>query len=341
MKVSDLLFDYPENLVATKPQSPSRVMWVDEQGLPTEISLQELLARIPAGDVLAINNTKVLKRRVFAGDVEILFLKQMNDLEWEVLFPSRKYKLNETLELPDNVIMTLIEKGRPQRVRMNRVLDETYFQKVGELPLPPYIQKARDQRHTVDSDESWYQTAWAAKPGSFAAPTASLHFGPEDIRALQERGVKIVELTLHVGLGTFLPVTVDDLKDHEMHEEWADISASAWQTVQSARQQGHHVWALGTTATRSLESAARGMLTGSAELGFQGMTKLLLQPGEKFFIVDRLLTNFHQPGSTLLALVAAFSDLNKVKACYQWAIERNFRLFSYGDLSCWIQQKPQ
>lgn len=339
MKVTDLEFSFPEELIATAPQKPSRVMWVDPNGRPQEISIQDLLAKIPAGDVLVINNTRVLKRRVFSGDVEILFLKQLNATDWEVLFPSKKYKLGSALELPLGLTMTLVEKGRPQKVRLNQEVSEEYFQKVAELPLPPYIQKARQQRHTVDSDESWYQTAWASQPGSFAAPTASLHFSDSDIAGLRQKGVKVCEVTLHVGLGTFLPVTAEDLDEHDMHEEYVEVPAEIWQAVQQAKGNQAKIWSLGTTTTRSLESVAAGLLQGNAETGFRGFTKLLIQPGFDFKVVDFLLTNFHQPQSTLLALVAGFSSLEKVKACYQWAVERKFRLFSYGDLSCWARKE--
>lgn len=339
MKLTDLDFVYPEELIAISPQRPSRVMWVEEGREPQEISFSDLLAQFAPGDVLVVNNTRVLKRRVFAGDIEILFLKQLDSLTWEVLFPSKKYKVGAVLELPLGVTMTLNKKGRPQTVQLSREVQEDYFQQVAELPLPPYIQSAREHRHTVEADESWYQTAWAKSPGSFAAPTASLHFTLEDIAALKSRGVSVVEVTLHVGLGTFLPVTAEDLNDHEMHEEYVEVGVSTWQTVLAAKARGHRVWSLGTTTTRSLESVAQGLLPGTAETGFQGFTKLLIQPGYQFKIVDRLLTNFHQPQSTLLALVAGFSSLERVKACYQWAIERKFRLFSYGDLTCWTGQK--
>lgn len=339
MKLADLDFSYPEELIATAPQRPSRVMWVEGQSAPQEVSLQELISRIPAGDILVVNNTRVLKRRVFAGDVEILFLKQVNEFDWEVLFPSKKFKVGAALELPLGVTMTLLEKGRPQKVRLSQNVSEEYFQKVAELPLPPYIQKAREQRHTVEADESWYQTAWAQEPGSFAAPTASLHFSKDDMAVLRDRGVVIASVTLHVGLGTFLPVTAEDLNDHDMHEEYVEVSAETWALIEKTRQQGRKVWSLGTTTTRSLESVATGVLPGSAESGFRGFTKILIQPGYEFKVVNRLLTNFHQPQSTLLALVAGFSSLERVKACYQWAIERKFRLFSYGDLTCWMEAK--
>ncbi|WP_347356671.1 tRNA preQ1(34) S-adenosylmethionine ribosyltransferase-isomerase QueA [Bdellovibrio sp.] len=336
MKLTDLDFTFPEELIATAPQRPSRVMWVAAgAGEPEEISIQDLLVRIPAGDVLVVNNTRVLKRRVFSGDVEILFLKQLNATDWEVLFPSKKFKVGASLELPLGVQMTLLEKGRPQKVALSQEVSEEYFQKVAELPLPPYIQKAREQRHTVDADESWYQTAWNKTPGSFAAPTASLHFSQSDIQGLRDRGVQVVEVTLHVGLGTFLPVTAEDLNDHDMHEEYVEVSNETWNVVQKAKAQGRHIWSLGTTTTRSLESAALGLLGSATSEGYKGFTKLLIQPGYEFKVVDGLLTNFHQPQSTLVALVAGFASLERVKACYQWAIERKFRLFSYGDLTVW------
>jgi S-adenosylmethionine:tRNA ribosyltransferase-isomerase len=228
-------------------------------------------------------------------------------------------------------------KGRPQLVEVSSSIGEDYFARFGELPLPPYIQKAREQRHTVAEDESWYQTRWAQKPGSFAAPTASLHFRESDMNLLKARGVQILEVTLHVGLGTFLPVTADDLDHHDMHEEYAEIPFEVWAGIQSARASGAKVWALGTTSTRALESGAAGLLGKDVDGNLKGFTKILIQPPYQFQIVDRLLTNFHQPQSTLLALVSAYSDLETVKACYQWAIARNFRLFSYGDLSVWLK----
>lgn len=335
MKTSDLDFIYPEELVATEPRRPSRVLWTDPT--PSEVSLADLCAEIPAGDLLVLNDTKVLKRRVFSGDLEILFLASADRKTWDVLFPSKSLKVGTVLPLPEGRSFRLLKKGRPQTVETDQPLDEDYFRRVGELPLPPYIQKARDQRHTVANDETWYQTAWAEKPGSFAAPTASLHFSAEDLQAMKSRGVQIGTVTLHVGLGTFLPVVVDDLDQHEMHFEWAELSPTLWSAIVATRARGGKVWALGTTVTRTLESAACGKLKPDGHGGFQGFTDLLIQPGYQWLVVDRLLTNFHQPKSTLLALVASFAGLEHVKSCYQWAIQNRFRLFSYGDLSVWIR----
>ncbi len=337
MKITDLKFDYPEELVATSPVRPSRVLLAQENQIQ-EISLDHLIKMIPAGDVLVVNNTKVLKRRVFAGALEILFLSEEGELKsstegernkWQVLFPSKKTKVGEVIELPLGVKMTLLQKGRPQIVQVSRKLEESYFDEVAELPLPPYIQKARGERHNQTQDQNWYQTAWAKKAGSFAAPTASLHFSSQDILDLKEKGVQVLEVTLHVGLGTFLPVTTEDLNDHDMHEEFFEIDPSVWRQLKQAKVDRKKIWAMGTTATRTLESASDEKL--------KGLTKILIQPGYRWKMVDRLLTNFHQPESTLLALVAGFSNLDHVKKVYDFAIKNKFRLFSYGDLSVWYR----
>lgn len=335
MRTVDLDYSFPEDLIATEPSRPTRVMLVD--GDPFEFTLDETLERIPAGDVLVLNDTRVLRRRVFAGETEILFLSSEDGRRWQVLFPSRALKIGDRVDLPGGRFFTLTKKGRPQEVETDAVLDEEYFARNGELPLPPYIQKARDHRHAVGQDEKWYQTAWADKPGSFAAPTASLHFTTQDLEKLKARGVKIVTLTLHVGLGTFLPVVADDLDQHEMHSEWAEISSAGWRDIEATKTAGGKVWALGTTVARTLESVGAGKLERTSDGGYRGFTDLLIQPGYTWTVVDRLMTNFHQPKSTLLALVAAFAGLDKTKACYQWAISRRFRLFSYGDFSVWMR----
>lgn len=334
MKLIDLDYEFPEELIATTPSRPTRVMWVQGNQQPIELTLPEVLDRIPPNDVLVINNTKVLKRRVFAGDIEILFLDKVEESEnsntWKVLFPSKKFAVGNEINLPLGHTMKLVEKGRPQVVQVTPALSESDFEKCAELPLPPYIQKARQERHNVKDDASWYQTAWAEKPGSMAAPTASLHFSEIDIDKLKKKGVQIIEVTLHVGLGTFLPVTVEDLNQHVMHSEVYEISAANWKLIQSAKSHGLKVWSLGTTTTRVLESVARtGRLSGE--------TDILLQVGSEFKIVDRLMTNFHQPQSTLLALVSGFAGLETVKKSYAWAIERKFKLFSYGDFSIWLK----
>lgn len=330
MKLIDLKFDYPEELIATSPSRPTRVMLVDPKGRPSEITISQLIDQIPAGDVLVLNDTKVLKRRVFAEDLEILFLEELQNGQQKVLFPSKKYKVGDQIVLPNGSKMKLLEKGLPQLVEVTPRLTDADFDRFGELPLPPYIQKARDARHNVQADESWYQTAWAANPGSFAAPTASLHFTDDDLKKLEAKGVKVLKITLHVGLGTFLPVKTENLDDHKMHAEVYDVSTDVWLEIEKAKALRHKVWALGTTVTRTLETVARTHK-------LSGQSEILLQEGSEFLVVDRLMTNFHQPESTLLALVSGFSSLQTVKKNYAWAIDRKFKLFSYGDFSVWIK----
>jgi S-adenosylmethionine:tRNA ribosyltransferase-isomerase len=337
--LSDLDFHYPEELVATERAPSSRIMCV-ENGEPRELAgLDELVSSFREGDTLVINDTRVLRRRVFSeSGLEILFLGSRDEgLTWDVLCPSTRWKDGVLQILPDGVELELVSRGRPQRVRANRTLDEAYFEKAGDLPLPPYIQKARGERRNRELDKSEYQTAWAEKPGSLAAPTASLHFTEKHLRDLAARKVAVERITLHVGLGTFLPITTENLDDHQMHGEWIEIPGAAWMKIQATKASGGRVWALGTTVARSLESAALEMLQRKPDGSLQGESRLFIKPGFEYQIVDALLTNFHQPKSTLLALVGAFAGLDTVKRCYQWAIERKFRLFSYGDLSVWIR----
>lgn len=337
MKLSELRFDYPEELVAQDIQRPSRIL-LSRPNENTEITKEGLFALFKNGDVLVINNTKVEARRIFAKsesgqELEVLFVEKLSELEWQVLFPSRQLKKNEKILLPEGVRAELIAKGRPQTLKLSRPLVSEYFSQYGEMPLPPYIQKARGERHNKQEDKLWYQTQWAKNLGSSAAPTASLHFTHEDLKTLRQQGVLVCELTLHVGLGTYLPVAVDDLDQHEMHAEYVEIPKETLGHIQTSKGR---VWALGTTVTRALESHAQGLLKSTIEGGMSGHTKLLIQEGYQFKCVTGLLTNFHQPESTLLALVCGFAGQKRVLEAYKFAIEKRFRLFSYGDLSVWL-----
>ena len=336
----ELDFQFPDRLIATERKPASRVM-LNERGVSTELAgIPALLERLNKGDCLVVNDTRVLRRRVFTeSELEILFLAPVNTdrRAWRVLCPSSRWKEGAVQTLPEGVGLRLTERGRTQVVEADRALDDSYFERVGEMPLPPYIQKARGERHHRSSDPLDYQTGWARNDGSLAAPTASLHFSADDLARLELRGVSVARVTLHVGLGTFLPVTVEELDEHVMHGEVAIVTPEAWASIQAARKDGGRVWALGTTVTRTLESVALGKLSGSGLAGFAGETDLFIRPGYEWQVVDALLTNFHQPRSTLLALVAAFAGLENVKRAYAWAIEREFRLFSYGDLSAWIR----
>ncbi|MGE3388199.1 MAG: S-adenosylmethionine:tRNA ribosyltransferase-isomerase, partial [Bdellovibrionales bacterium] len=313
MRRQDLEFTYPECLVATQPQEPCRVaLCMAGQG-PQEINKNQLFQQFKPGDVVVINDTQVDKRRVFAGDLEILFVRAVSDLEWEVLFSARDLKIGQSVVLPGDLQMTLLAKGLPQRVQLSTAIGEKYFDQYAEFALPPYIQKARGQRHSRPEDQRWYQTQWAQNAGSSAAPTASLHFKNEDWQTLRERGVHVLPLTLHVGIGTFLPIKTEDLSQHVMHEEWVSIPIATQRAITQARQSGHRVWALGTTVTRALESWGHHLLQPNEDGEMIGPTRLFIQPGHQFKIVTDLMTNFHQPGSTLLALVATFAGLERVR----------------------------
>lgn len=344
MKTTELNFDYPPELIATHPQHPSRVLY-NLSGHNSELTWPEFLNQFKAGDILVINDTKVLKRRVFSDDgLEILFLDSPSDHSvlgkddkasvWTVLFPSKKLKLGDKIPMPLGLTAELVQKGIPQTIKLSEPVDEAYFNQVGELPLPPYIQKARNERHNRTGENQAYQTVWADKPGSLAAPTASLHFSPQDLELLKSKGVDVITLTLHVGLGTFLPVTAETLDAHVMHEEWVEIPTHHWKKIKDAKANGQSVWALGTTVVRGLESQALGKFE-LRHHAYSGATDLMIRPGFEFQVVDRLLTNFHQPQSTLIALVMAFAGKENVLKTYQWAIEKKFRLFSYGDLTYW------
>lgn len=338
MKLSDLDFNFPEELIAQKPERPTRVMWV-EGGAPIEITIPQLLEKFDPKDVLVINETKVSKRRVFGksskDEFEILFIEKLEPKTWKVLFPASRLKKGEKVLLPNNIEMDLIQQGLPQIVKLSQDIDESYFASFGEIPLPPYIQKSRNERHQQADDNSWYQTAWANQVGSQAAPTASLHFTQNDIKTLESKGVSVEKILLHVGLGTFLPVKHEDLSKHEMHFEKIYVPSAVYNRILERKKAGGKIWCLGTTVTRSLESVAIGKVGKNSTNDYEGETDLFIREKFNFQITDILLTNFHQPKTTLLALVAAFTSLDNVKKCYQWAIERKFKLFSYGDLTVW------
>lgn len=347
MKLSDLDYSFPEELIAQKPERPTRVMWV-AGATPSEITISQLLEKFDPKDVLVINETKVSKRRVFGktqreqdrqDEFEILFIEKIEPKTWKVLFPASRLKKGEKILLPNHIEMDLSQQGLPQVVTLSHDIDETYFRDYGEIPLPPYIQKSRNERHQQADDNNWYQTAWANQVGSQAAPTASLHFTQDDIEKLKSRGVSIEKVLLHVGLGTFLPVKHEDLSKHEMHFEKVYVPEATYNRILERKKAGGKVWCLGTTVTRTLESVAIGKVGKNSSGDYEGETDLFIKEEFNFQMTDVLLTNFHQPKTTLLALVASFAGLEQVKKCYQWAIERKFKLFSYGDLTVWTKRR--
>ena len=339
MKIDLLDYQYPEDLVAVAPQSPSRILWSAPNLGPLEISKNELFAKLSPDDVVVINDTKVMKRRLVSREgLEILFVEQLSPLQWRVLFPAKKLAIGDRLELQGGVSLRLLEKGIPQRIEISQPLNENYFERFAELALPPYIEKRRRQLESrAYKDEEWYQTQWAADEGSCAAPTASLHFTEKDWQSLRSRGLSVEKLTLHVGMGTFLPIQTEKLEDHKMHKEWVSIPEQTLKRISEVKGRGGKVWALGTTVMRSLEAWAKGHFE-EASFGVQGETDIFIRPGFEFEVVDVLMTNFHQPKSTLLALVAAFAGVFRTREVYEWAILNLCRLFSYGDLSVWLPE---
>lgn len=350
LALSQLNFEYPESLVATERALFSRILYFDESLGPIEINRGDLLSYLRPGDLWVVNETKVLRRRVFTIEgLEILFIQSLNAdrTKWEVLCPSSRWA--EGTQQTASIItgdssgdrlmrFDIVKRGRPQEITCSEPFTEELFDAMAELPLPPYIQKARGQRHTRWADETQYQSVWAKEPGSLAAPTASFHFDKEFEEAVRAKGVDVVPITLHVGLGTFLPVTVERLSQHVMHPEFVSVPQATIEALAKARANAARVFAIGTTVARSLESIGRGYFKEQPDGSLAGETTLMISPGHEWRMVDVLLTNFHQPQSTLLALVAAFSSLDNVMTAYRWAIDREFRLFSYGDLSIWSKQ---
>lgn len=299
---------------------------------PEELKLGNAFDVIQEGDLLIVNNSGVKSCRVFYEGSEFLFLGTKGDRLWEVLFKSAKYKVGHTFDLPGGVTAELVVKGRPQVIKLDQDISEDYFETHGEFAIPPYIQKLRDSRRTSSDDQDWYQLDWKKNINSLAAPTASLHFKEKDLMALSERGVNVAEVSLDVGLGTFLPLEKKNFDEKKLHVERFFIPEDTKNKLVLAKENKKRIWALGTTALRAVESFTEDQVGVFAE------TDLFIQPGYDFKWISGLFTNFHQPGSSLLALVMAFNGVEDTKKAYSFAVENNFRLFSYGDLSIW--KKP-
>lgn len=337
MLSSELTYEYPSELVALEKKENSRILFSGPESF-AEVDKEVLFDKFSRGDLLVVNDTKVIKRRVLAQkpkNFEILFCKEVDSHHWEVLCPASRLKKDEVLELPDSINLKIVTLGRTQKAWVSKPLQDDFFEKYGEMPLPPYIQKGRGNHRSNPKDSTWYQTGWAEKPGSVAAPTASLHFSNEDLNTLRARGVSVETLTLHVGIGTFLPITTKTIDEHEMHSEWMTVSSETLEKIYQARDHQRRIWALGTTVTRALETLPSIRPEGNK--GISLWTNLFIRPGFEFRFVNALMTNFHQPESTLLALVCAFAGKERVLKSYKWAIERQFRLFSYGDLTVWLK----
>ena len=356
MRVDEFDFDLSQNLIALHPAIPrdsARMLHVDEQGELRDRGVTDLAAMLRPGDVLVVNDTKVLpaeltgirSRGEFEAKVSFNLHKREGAATWLAFArPAKKLKPGDRVvfgQLQDRACAAQKLEARVENMAeggqvvlafdlAGAYLDEA-IKSHGAMPLPPYIgsKRAVEQRDDID-----YQTVYAAHDGAVAAPTAGLHFTSELLARLETRGVAIERVTLHVGAGTFLPMKVDDTKDHRMHAEWGELSAASAERIMRVRQAGGRVVAVGTTSLRLLESACRS--TGALE-AFCGDTDIFITPGFEFKIVDLLMTNFHLPRSTLFMLVSAFSGMETMRHAYAHAIKNQYRFYSYGD-ACLLER---
>ncbi len=351
MRVDAFDFDLPPERIALHPANPrdsARMLVVEADGRLTDSHMRDLPEFLTRGDALVVNDTKVIAARLegvrVRGDavasVEATLIERVDDCRWRALArPAKRLKIGERIrfgETSESMACLLAaldaeveEKGEAGEVLLRfhfagAALDEA-IERLGAPPLPPYV---ASRRALSPTDRADYQTMFAAKPGAVAAPTAGLHFTPALVGRLIERGVALHRVTLHVGAGTFLPVKVEDTRDHKMHSEHGSIEAATADAINAARERGGRVVCVGTTAARIMESAAD-------EAGrirpFAGQTDIFITPGYEFRSVDALITNFHLPRSTLFMLVSAFSGLETMRAAYAHAVQAGYRFYSYGD----------
>ena len=334
MKLSDCMYDLPEERIAQTPVEPrdhSRLMVIHrDTGDIEHKHFYDIIDYLNPGDCLVINETKVIPARLYGerptgGAVEVLLLKQLGPKRWETLVrPGRKLKPGAEVSFGDGRLKCRVMETTDVGGRIVEFECEGSFEAaldaLGEMPLPPYI-------HEKLADRDRYQTVYAKQDGSAAAPTAGLHFTPQLMDRIRDKGVDIVPVLLHVGLGTFRPVKVENIEEHEMHSEYFEVTQDAADRVNAARQRGGRIIAVGTTSVRTLESAAEdGRLVAK-----RGDTNIFIKPGYRFQLVDALITNFHLPGSTLIMLVSALWDRERILAAYKTAVEDEYRFFSFGD----------
>lgn len=336
MKTADFYFDLPQELIAQDPledRSSSRLMVLDRKTGEIEHHIfKEVIDYLNPGDCLVVNNTKVIPARLFGSKegteakIEILLLKRKENDVWETLVkPGKKAKPGTRISFGDGLltgeVIDVVEEG-------NRLIKFTYdgifeeiLDQLGQMPLPPYI------THQL-KDKNRYQTVYAKHDGSAAAPTAGLHFTPELLEAIKAKGVNIAHITLHVGLGTFRPVKVEDVTNHHMHSEFYIVEEDQAKLINETKQRGGKIVSVGTTSCRTLESATddQGVLHAGS-----GWTDIFIYPGYQFKMIDRLITNFHLPESTLLMLVSALAGKDNIMAAYEEAVKERYRFFSFGD----------
>ena len=335
MKTSDFYYHLPEELIAQHPVEPrdtSRLLVYDRKTKQIEHKhFYDVVDYLKSGDVLVVNNTKVLPARIYGakehtgGKIEFLLLKRIDLTHWEVILkPGRIAKVGATFCFGDKLkarVDSISEDGSRIVEFIYDGVFETILSEIGEMPLPPYIKEKL-------TDKSRYNTVYSKIEGSSAAPTAGLHFTPQLLEKVRAKGVEVVEVLLHVGLGTFRPVKVDDVTKHHMHSEYYEVSQQAADTINRAKAEGRRVICVGTTSVRTLESAAddNGKLTACS-----GNTEIFIYPPYKFKVVDCLITNFHLPESTLIMLVSALCSREEILRVYETAVENRYRFFSFGD----------
>lgn len=336
MRVADFDFDLPETLIAQHPARPrdsARLLRIEPDRLVDDW-IAHLAKLLNPGDLLIFNNTRVLPARLAArrgeAAVDITLHQQTNDDVWRAFArPARKCRIGDVLTFAGPLHAEVIERGEHGEIALRFSLGGKdligQIRCHGRMPLPPYIKR---QGPSGAADDRDYQTLFAEKDGAVAAPTASLHFTPDLMDALERSDIRRAFITLHVGAGTFLPVRSDDTDDHRMHAEQFEVGSSTVAAVEATRARGGRVIAVGTTVLRTLEAAAD--VDGRLQAGI-GETRLFITPGYRFRVVDGLLTNFHLPRSTLFMLVAAFSGLERMRGAYDHAIREGYRFFSYGD----------
>jgi S-adenosylmethionine:tRNA ribosyltransferase-isomerase len=336
LQLEDFNFDLPLELIAQHPVEPrdfSRLMVIDraQESISHQI-FRDLPHLLKPGDVLVVNNTRVIPARLIGekegsqAKIECLLLKRRERDVWEVLVkPGKRLKPGQTVSFGDGLLSGELLEILPDGNRVMRFSYEGVFEAVldelGSMPLPPYITAQLENKER-------YQTVYAKERGSAAAPTAGLHFTPELLERLKEAGIEILEILLHVGLGTFRPVKVDKIEEHEMHSEYYQVSEEVAERINLAKREGRRVIAVGTTASRTLESVADS--AGHIQAG-EGWTDIFIYPGYQFKVVDALITNFHFPKSTLVMLVSALAGRERILEAYNLAIQERYRFYSFGD----------
>ena len=351
MKTSDFDYHLPESSIAQTPVEPrdsSRLLVLHRQGGEVEHRFfRDVGLFLRPGDLLILNRTRVIPARIFArketgGKVELLLLRKRDNLTWEALVGGKGLRVGKSVQIENGPKAEISEvlNGSERLIKFPEPI-EAYLPNVGNVPLPPYI-------HEKLSDPERYQTVFSKEPGSAAAPTAGLHFTPELLAKIQDIGVKIAYVTLHVGLDTFAPVNEDDPEEHKIHSEWCELPQETADVINQTKQSGGRVIAVGTTSVRTLESAAQsptlrhrsGQITNhqlpitnyqSPITAFTNPTSLFILPGYQFKLVDAMITNFHLPKSTLIMLVSAFAGRERILETYNLAIKEGYRFYSFGD----------